>query len=312
MDQLGDFRVFVCVADVGGVSAAADHLHLAKSAVSRRIKSLEAAASADLFHRGPRGLELTEAGRLLYDRATRIVEDVEDALVATRSNAATVTGTIRLNAPLSFSLAQMSDVIADFTTAHPQIRFDIQLSDRMVDLFAENRDVALRIGGQLSGDLMARKLTPIRIIVCASSEYWDRVGRPTTPEDLSGHTFLQYGNRSQIDTLVYRAAGGSEHAVRVRVGLTIDNGDMLRDLAIRGLGAISTPTFIVADSIRRGDLEPVLADVDWAGAHLYAVYPRTRRLPRRVRTFIDFLAARFRNGPMWEDGLPGWDNRPVS
>ena len=308
MDRLRDMQVFVRVVETGGVSAAAADLALAKSAVSRRLRELEAAAGAALFHRATKRLELTAAGEQLYRRCGQILQDVEEALAATADEAASLSGTIRLSAPVSFGMHHLGDALAGFTTAHPAIRFEITLDDRRINLLERNIDVALRIGRLTQADLVARRLTRIRHVICASPDYWLRHGRPATIDDLRDHAFLRYSNLERSEILTFLGPDGQGGRVRreaeLRVTLTADNGDLLRALAVRGLGVVVEPTFIVGDAIRAGLLEPVLGEQFWSETDLHAVYLPTRHLSRRVRALIDHLVDHFAGPPAWDTDIP--------
>lgn len=302
MDQLGDLRTFISVVETGGISSAARQLNLAKSAVSRRITQLESVARSELFRRGSRKLELTDSGRALYERAVRIVQDFDEALSLAHDEATGLSGKIRLGAPVSFGTGYLSEALADFSTEHPNVSFEINLDDRHVDLIERNLDLALRIGGKLKGEVIAKRLSRIHHLVCASPAYWDTHGRPTTAADLQRHKILRYANKPRTEVL-FKNPDGKEETITVSVASTVDNGEMLQTFAIRGLGVLIEPSFIVSGAVRRGDLEVVLKDYNWSDAQLFAIYPPTRHLSHRVRVLIDFLADRFRGSPLWDEGL---------
>jgi DNA-binding transcriptional LysR family regulator len=302
MDQLGDIRTFISVVEAGGISAAANQLNLAKSAVSRRIAQLETITHAELFRRGNRKLELTDSGKTLYERAIRIVQDFDEAVSLTHDQATGLSGKIRLGAPVSFGTGYLSEALADFSIEHPKVSFDINLDDRHVDLIERNLDLALRIGDQLTGEIVAKRLSRIHQLVCASPTYWDIHGRPKVGSELQQHKILRYASKPQNEVSFTNPDGNIE-TIAVSVTSTIDNGEMLRTFAIRGLGVLIEPSFIVSDAVRRGELEVVLKDHNWSGAQLFAIYPPTRHLSHRVRVLIDYLADRFHGSPPWDEGL---------
>lgn len=302
MDQLGDLRTFIHVVEAGGISPAARQLNIAKSAVSRRIKQLEASAQSALFRRGDRRLDLTDSGKALYERALRIIQDLDEAMSLAHNQSTGLSGKIRLGAPVSFATAYLSDALADFSKMHPNVTFEINLDDRHVDLIERNLDLALRIGGTLKGDIVAKRLCRIHHLVCASPSYWNIHGRPFKAADLQHHTILRYANKPRSEVF-YQNPKGEDESVSVAVSTTVDNGEMLRSFAIHDMGVLIEPSFIVGDAIRRRDLEVVLKDHTWSDSQLYAIYPPTRHLPYRVRVLIDYLEDRFRGSPPWDEDL---------
>lgn len=282
----------VAVVETGGVGAAADRLNIAKSAISWRLAELESRLGAQLFARTTRQVTPTEAGRAFYDRAVRILADVDEAEQMVGRAGGELVGSIRLSAPTSFGLTTLAPHLIAFQCRHPRIRLDIDLDDRRVDLIEEGIDLALRIGELQDSSLIARRLLPIDSIVCASPDYLDRHGRPKHPQELLDHVLLGYGNIAQPDRLAYHAPDGSRGAVRVPLRMTATNGDMLREAAIAGLGVVREPRFIFGPALADGRLEQILPEYDWGLVNLHAVYPPTRHLSVRVRALIDFLADR--------------------
>ena len=300
MDRLESIETFVHVVDAGGVSAAATRLRIAKSMASRRLADLEAHLGTRLLHRTTRRMALTEAGQAFLERARDVLADLAEAEEAAVQAHAALRGRLRLAAPLSFGVAHLTPALTAFMQTYPCIRLDTSFSDRQVDLVAEGFDLAIRIGRPADSSLVARRLAPIRQIVCASPAYWDRHGRPRTAADLAGHTALRYAQVPDVGTWQYRDPDGRSGRVAVPVRLVADNGELLREAALAGLGVIVEPTFIVHREIADGRLEPVLTDHIWSLAALMALWPPARQLPRRVRTLVDFLADRFGERPYWD------------
>lgn len=307
MDELGNLRAFVRIVESGSVSAAADQLNIAKSAVSRRLRELERHLGADLLMRSTRALQVTDAGARLYERAVQILADIAEAETEARAQRGQLAGTIRLAAPLSFGALHLGPALAEFRRLYPDITFDVDLNDRIIDLRAVNADLGLRIGRLADSDLIARKLTPIRIVVAASPAFWDRNGRPERPEDLADYDAVHYTYVPGAGERHFKRPDGSQGTVKPRDVLRVNNGDLLSEAAINGMGLCIVPTFIVHDAVREGRLEPVLTDHSWSNIALYALYAPTRHLSPRVRAFIDFLADRFAGVPPWDRGMP-WDD----
>lgn len=302
MDALLQMEALVRVVESGSITAAADQLDVAKSAISRRLSELERRLGSRLLVRTTRRVRLTETGRQFYERAARILDEVADAESEVSGASAEATGRIRFAAPLSFGLLHLPQLIVAFQQECPGVEFDLDFNDRRVDLVGEGFDMALRIARLEDSTLVARKLTNIRHVVCASPAYWDQHGRPASPADLAGHRLLEYANASAT-AWNFRHPDGKRGRVQIPSRLRANNGQFLRELAIAGLGVVQQPTFIVYSAIEAGDLQPVLLEYEWNTLSAYAVYPPGRHLPLRVRRFADFLADRFSAMPYWDHCL---------
>ncbi len=300
MDKFEDLQAYVAVVDTGTFTAAAERLGVAKSAVSRRVAGLETRLGVQLLRRTTRRLNLTDSGRGFYERASRILADLDEAESAVRQEHGELHGTLRIALPLSFGIRHMPDPIAAFSRQNPHVCFDLELNDRRVDLLEEGVDMALRISRLSDSSLIARRLFSARTVVCASPEYIEAHGRPESLEDLASHRCLVYSNLPDPDVWKCVDADGDRRSVRVNIGIRASSGDFLCQAAEDGLGVVSSPTFIVGDALRRGDLVPILTDYQWPETPAYALYPPTRHLSSRVRAFIDFLAEWFES-PSWDD-----------
>ncbi|RMF96177.1 MAG: LysR family transcriptional regulator [Gammaproteobacteria bacterium] len=299
MSRIEELEAFIGVVEAGSITAAADRLGLAKSAVSRRLAALEARLDCRLLQRSTRRMSLTDAGRDFYQRGQRILTDLAEAESEAAGRVRQLSGTLRIAAPLSFGLAHLAPAVTEFARRQPAVSIDLDLNDRPVDLIGEGFDLAIRIARLDDSRLVARRLTPIRHVVCASPQYWATHGRPSSPAELSAHRALRYTN-SPRRAWRYRGPDGDSGEVRLLVAHQANNGDFLRQAGIAGLGVMLQPTFIVYDSIESGELEPVLTDYQWRELSAWAVYAANRYLPVRVRRFIDFLAGRFGEQPYWD------------
>jgi DNA-binding transcriptional LysR family regulator len=302
MSLFDDMKVFVRAVEAESFSGAAQRLGVAKSVVSRRMASLEGRLGTSLFHRTTRRLSLTETGHAYYERARRILADVAEAEDVARRLQSELKGRLRVAAPMSFGLMHLSPAVTEFLVAHPQLEIELDLNDRRVDLVSEGHDLAIRIGKLPDSSLIARRLAPCRHVVCASPAYLQTRGEPHSPECLEGdhHDCLVYSNRTISEEWRFRI-GGEWRSVRVspkRLG--VNNGDVLRDAAIAGLGLVALPTFIVSGAIQRGELKPVLRDYDLDDPSIHAVWSPNRELSAKVRAFVDFLSDRFGGTPYWD------------
>ncbi|MFP4251956.1 MAG: LysR family transcriptional regulator [Guyparkeria sp.] len=304
MDRFTALSTFVCVADTGTISAAAGRLGIAKSAVSRRLRELENHLGVELVHRTTRHLALTPSGEAFYHRATRLLADLDEAEEAVSREHGELSGVLRIAAPLSFGLLHLQPAITAFMNAHPGVSFDLDLDDHEVDLVADGYDLGIRLASLPDSTLIARKLAPIRNLAVASPDYLARNGTPQHPAELADHDCLIYSNVPETRVWGYTDTQGRWQSVQGRRRLRVNNGDFLREAAIRGAGIVIEPTFLLHRAITEGQLAPILTDVPWPEIGAYAVYPQTRHLSARVRAFIDFLVQRFAGEPYWDHHLP--------
>jgi DNA-binding transcriptional LysR family regulator len=303
MNELTQIKSFVALVESGSISKAAERMDIAVSAVSRRLKELESSLGVQLVQRTTRKMHITEAGEKFYRRCGRLLDDLEEAKHEASNTATALSGTLRIATPLSFGVAHLSPAIAAFMHLHPQIKIELDMSDRRIDLVEEGLDLAIRIGTLEDSSLMARKLAPVRHVVCASPDFLNRHGIPSTPQDLSALPALCYGNLSQPDTWHYHDKDSKPGQVKVPMRMRANNGDALVEAAIAGLGVLCEPSFIVHGSVERGVLKPLLTDYQWNPMGIFAVYPQTKHMPTRVRAFIDFLVSSFGDTPYWEHFL---------
>ncbi len=299
MDRFEEFETYVRVVEAGSLTAAADQLKIAKSAVSRRLKDLETRLGVQLMTRTTRQITLTDSGKALYERALRLLADWKETETAISADTAEIAGLIKVAAPLSFGVAHLGPAIMDFTESHPHVQFDVDFNDRTIDLIAEGQDLAIRIGELRDSGLVARKLAPIKSVACASPEFIKRNGLPKTPQDLEAFQELRYSNRSE-QGWAYTAPDGTPGRIKMSSTLSASNGEFLRDAALAGRGVVIEPCFIVHNELRDGSLVELVPDYEWAILGAYAVYPPTRHLSSRVRAFVDFLVERYKGTPYWE------------
>ncbi len=302
MGQLEDMNVFIRVVDAGGISRAADQLGLAKSAVSRRLMELETRLGVRLLNRTTRTSGLTEAGRNYYTSAVKIVDDVSELNALTENSTTSLEGTIKLAVPLSFGLCHLSTAIDAFIKLHPELNITIDFSDRKIDLIEEGLDLAFRIAELKDSTLIARKISPIRIVLCASPDYLKEHGTPEQPADLKQHQLLHY---NLADSPIWKLTDkkGKQFTINVSASINANNGDFLKRMAVAGHGIVATPTFISWKEIAVGDLVPILSKYKLPERNAYAVYPQTRYLSQRTRMLIDFLVERFGDNPYWDQNL---------
>lgn len=299
VNRLLEMEVFVNVVDAGSISGAAARMDVAKSAVSKRLAQLESRLGATLLTRTTRRLSLTNAGAEFYARCQAILNDVREAEAAIDDSGAALSGNIRIAAPLSFGIQHLGPALLRFMDAHPDIRIDVDFNDRQTDLVAEGFDLGIRIAKLEDSSLVARRLTTIRHVICASPAYWTEHGRPARPQDLKQHKALRYALAARRNWS-YSAPDGTRGSVTVTGSSSANNGRFLADAAASGQGIVRLPIFIVFKFIETGALEPVLTEYEWNPLTAWAVYPESRYVTARVRALVDFLAAEFGTEPYWE------------
>lgn len=295
--RLPDFEawaIFAAVVEHRSFSAAARALGLSKATVSKAVTRLEAHLGATLFHRTSRSLTLTETGRALSPRARRILDEAICAEEEASDAASAPRGMVRLAAPMTFGLQQVTPAIALFLEAHPGITIDLSLDDARVDLVEQGFDLALRIAMMPDSSLRARRLMPIRSHVVASSAYLARHGRPSHPAELGEHRCLCYANN---ETWRFTGPDGAEASVRPAGPLRANSGDALLPALRAGLGVSVLPDFIVGADLAAGTLQTVLTEWQAPPIALHLVTPPSPLRPARVQALIDFLVARFSSSP---------------
>jgi DNA-binding transcriptional LysR family regulator len=289
MNQLEDMRILVEVMDQGGFSAAARRLGLTPQLVSRRVMRLEERLGVQLLTRTTRRLTPTDLGRDYVERSRRILAEVEEAELALSSHLVEPRGRLRVSAPLSFGLSHLASIVHRFSALHPKVELDLDFSDRPVDIVAEGFDMAVRIGLLPDSSLIARKLADVRFTVVASPDYLARRGEPVELDDLRSHDCLMF-KHSHGAAWFFRV-NGVDQTLNVSGPLRANNGDILRDAAIAGLGITQLPDFLTAPAISDGRLVSLMGKLLPPGGAVYAVRPAHRQQSLPVRAFTDYLIA---------------------
>ncbi len=298
MDRLSEMEAFVHVVDWGGFTEAARKLGMSKSAVSKHIASLETRLAVRLLDRTTRRVSPTEIGLAYYDRAKAVLKDAAEADDMVTAMQAQPRGALRVSAPVSFGVTQLSGAVVAFLDAYPEVEIHLVLDDRFVEIIAEGFDLAIRIGTLADSSLRARKLAESRAKLVAAPGYIAAQGTPRALDDLTEHRLLHYSNLSTGNVWRFRTVKGQERQIRVGGRLTANNGETLRRAAEAGLGIAMQPAFILGDAVRSGRLVEILPDYPLETLGIHAVYPPGRFTQPKLRVFIDFLAEYFRDmGP---------------
>jgi DNA-binding transcriptional LysR family regulator len=291
-------EAFVRVVDHAGFTDAARKMGLSKSAVSKHVSALEARLAVRLLNRTTRRVSPTEVGLAYYDRARSVLAEASDADSMVTAMQASPKGSLKVSAPVSFGVTQVSAAVARFLCDYTEVDVNMVLDDRFVELMAEGFDVAIRIGSLSDSSLKARKLAGTRSVIAASPGYLAAAGTPKSIDDLSEHRLLHYSQLSSGNFWRLRGPSGEERQLRVGGRLTVNNGEALMKAAEAGLGIAQIPSFMLGDAIEAGRLVEVLPNRPPEILGIYAVYPQGRFPQPKLRAFIDFMAEHFKGlGP---------------
>jgi DNA-binding transcriptional LysR family regulator len=296
--KLDGIATFVAVAEAGSISEAARRLRLSKSVVSERLAELERSVGTNLLHRTTRKLSLTEDGAAFHERAARIVREVADAAADLAERRGTLAGPLRVAAPVTFGRMHLGPALYTFLAGHKQIELTLDLDDRRVDAAADGYDAVVRHGPIIDSRLMAWRLAPSRRVLVAAPAYLARHGTPNSLAELDGHRGIFYTNRGVAD---WRFTGPKGVAiVRGRVGLRVNNGDMMRDAAIAELGIALLPMFIAGAAIASGRLNVIEVGAEAENEFIFIAHPEGRRPSAKLRALAGHLRAAFGDPPYWD------------
>ncbi|MGO7037794.1 LysR substrate-binding domain-containing protein [Rhizobium acaciae] len=298
MIRIEGIAAFVAVVEAGSVSEAARRLRLSKSVVSERLAELEKSLGGVLLHRTTRKLTLTEDGTVFLERAARIVREIEEAAADMAERRGTLSGSIRIAAPVTFGRMHLGPALYPFLAEHPEIELTLDIDDRRVDAASDGYDAIIRNGPIADSRLVAWKLAHSRRLLCASPDYLARQGIPSSLSDLDSHRGIFYTNRGVADWRFQTPHGAI--VVRAKLALGINNGDMLRDAAIAGLGIALLPAFIAGPAIREGRLAEIDVGHRPEAEFIYMAHPEGRNPSAKLRAIADHLKKSFGDPPYWD------------
>ena len=303
MDQLHAMEIFVAVARLRSFSAAGRELGLTRAMVSKHIMQLEQRLGARLLYRSTREVSLTDAGQAYLGPCVATVEQSRQAARAISPAGAELAGPLRIQAPSSFGSAWLGDAVARFSLRHPLLKPSLFVDDALLDPIRHGFDLSIRVGGipDTSG-LSLRRLAPCRGVLCASPGYIAAHGMPAEPDDLLEHQCLHFSHLTD-GTSWHFSRQGEERTVRVNAGFTSNNGLVLHQGALRGLGIVYSTTFLAWRNLLDGTLIRVLPDWELPLNDLTALYPASRQLSPKVRALIDFLVEEYQPVPPWDAAL---------
>jgi DNA-binding transcriptional LysR family regulator len=294
LDRFVGMAVFTKVVESASFAAAARHFDMSPAMVSKHVRTLEERLGVRLLNRTTRHVSATEVGQTYYERCLRILSELQDADRDAGDLQSAPRGLLRVTTSVSYGARVLSAAIADFLTAYPDLSVDLNLHDHYVDLLEERTDLAIRLGQLSDSSLIAKRLTSVDMVLCASPGYLEGNGAPQTPGDLLKHNCLAY-TYAAPRAWTMTDQNGKDEVVRISGRLSANSGDALLALALKDTGIIYAPDYLVGDDLGEGRLVRLLPAYTMPNIPVHAVYPHGRYLSAKTRTLIDFLAERFAN-----------------
>ncbi len=295
MDAITRMRCFIQVVDSSGFSAAAREMGRSKALVSKYVGELEDELGVRLLNRTTRQVSLTEVGEAYYKEAAEILQRIDDLQASVQSSHQEVRGRLRVSAPRSMEM--LDRAMMEFVVRYPEIYLDLRLEDRFVDLVEEGFDIAVRVTQLEDSSLIARKVAPIRTVVCASPQAIEKYGTPNVPSDLASRPCIIDTNYRFKQNWAFEV-DGERQSVAVKGPVEVNSGSAAREAALCHLGFLRAPLFFIYEDIEKGDLKIILESYEEPMRGIYAVYPHRRHLSAKVRAFVDFLVE-------WSSKNPG-------
>lgn len=302
MAWLESWEAFVKTVETGSMAAAARRLDCSRAQVSKQLAELEKAFGLRMLERTTRRINLTPGGELFYQHALRVLEEIQEAEAALQNMVETPSGLLRISASVSFGRLHVAPLLPAVTREYPQLQCELILTDRVIDLGEEKFDLALRLTDMPPENVVARKLTAIERVVCASPAYLAAMGEPATPQDLVHHHCFAYA-RGHIQSDWRLAGPAGEVSVPIRARFQINDIDSILQAVLAGHGIAILPTYLCGAELARGNLKPILpgyAAVSTFGRHVYACYPPSRVQLPKLRVFLQALERHFNPVPPWE------------
>jgi DNA-binding transcriptional LysR family regulator len=292
MDRLTSMAVFLRVVALGGFAAAARESSLSATMVAKHVQALESHLGSKLLNRTTRRQSLTEAGHIYHEHCRRLLADIDAADRSVGQLRATPRGTLRITAPVTFGTRRLAPALADFLRTYPDVNVDLALNDRVVDLVDEGFEAAIRVGRLPDSQLVARSLHPYRSMLCASSDYLRRRGRPKTPADLAAHDCLGF-SFAGVRGRWRLSRDGEDASVPFTPRLRANNGEALRQAALAGAGIVMQPEVLLADDVTEKRLVRILPAWSLPSRPLHIVYVRDRQATPKLQCFVNFVVERF-------------------
>ena len=299
IERMKDISAFVHVAEAKSFTAAAESMGMSRSAVGKSVVRLEDRLGVRLLQRTTRSVSLTGEGAVFHERCIRILADLDEAEMSMLSHSQAPRGRLRLELPVSFGRLHVLPIVNRFMRKWPEISVNVSFNDRFVDLIDEGIDLAIRLGGSDDSRLMTRLLAPHRLVTCATPAYLQRYGIPTEVDQLAEHSCLAFVHGGRPVEWRY-TIDGHIRSITINGRFSSSNAEAVRDATLAGYGIAKLATFLISDDLRAGRLVRVLDEVAADGPSVRAVYPSSRHLSPKVRSFIDELVDAWRPEPPWD------------
>ncbi len=299
MDIIVGMRTFVTVVEANSFTAAAERLDMSTALVSKYIGQLEQRLGSRLLNRTTRSLALTEIGKSYFERCGQLIDDFDELEAAVQNKSSVASGKLVVTAPVTFGEMYLASAIGDFLEQQPAITVDLRLTDRFVSLVDEGVDIAIRIAELEDSPLIARRLAPARLVICAAPSYLEKRGVPERPGDLIAHTCIidsNFRNGVQWPFII----DGKHKTIKVSGPIAVNSAAAVRVMALKGSGIGLVPSYAVGEDIKQGRLVVVVEKYEIPSLGIYAVYAHNRYLATKVRAYIDFMATRFGPRPEWD------------
>jgi len=292
---------FVAVAECSQFTAAAERLGVSSSHISRQVMRLEERLQTRLLYRSTRRVTLTEAGQTFLQHCQRLQDGREEALRAVGDLTSEPKGMLRMTCAVAYGERFIVPLVTRFMSLYPQLRVDIELSNRPLDLVHEGLDLAIRLGRLQDSRLVATRLAPRRMYLCASPSYLERYGRPHSLSELSRHNCLTHSYFGK--SLWHFEQDGEQVSVPVQGNISANEASTLLRATLAGAGVAMLPTYQAGVHIHSGELVRLLPNAEPRRMNIYAVYASRKHMPAALRSMLDFLVLRFPQEPRWDEGL---------
>jgi len=290
MDHISRVGIFLEVAKYESFAGAARALGLTGPAISKQVQSLEDQLGVKLLNRTTRHVALTEEGALYFEKARKALDDLNEAEQQIHELKVCPTGKLKVNAPMSFGTQFLTRPIATFAEKYPEVELEIDFNDRMVDVAAEGFDVVIRIGALEDSNLIARKLSPCPIVLCAGKKLIEKYGLPKSVEQLSDYPGIVYTKHTQKEVWRFQKTNDAIHSQTIKRNFSANTAEMMLEACLQGLGIALLPIFSADSYLRSGELIELFPEhKTYPDTNIYAMYPQNSYLSTRTRLFIDWL-----------------------
>ena len=295
MDRLKCIDVFVRVVEAGSFAAVAEPLDMTAPMIGRHVRALEESLGTQLLNRTTRRQSLTEAGRIYYERSRAVLAELQAADESVAVMRAVPRGVLRIGAPVTFGSVCLAPALPEFLAAYPEVRVDLTLNNRVLDVLDEGYDAVVRTGALPDSTLIARGLAPYGLTLCAAPSYLARRGSPAHPKELTSHACLGFHPGVEFDTWSFADRRSQNAIIDVRVSgpMSANSGQALLNAAVGGAGIVLQSEALLSADLRAGRLVGILEDYPAVALPLHVLYSPTRAITPKLRVFLDFMTDRF-------------------